>query len=97
VPTRSAALGAYGNSLEMTDLEKVHRDYRAAFLRYLSRREEAALRVGSELGRSDVSEGLSILDLVQVHHEVFLEVLAGTRGEDLTLVSTAASEFLGGA
>ena len=64
----------------MTDLEKVHRDYRAAFLRYLPRREEAALHVGYKLGRAAVSDGLSILDLVQVHHEVFLEVLADTRG-----------------
>jgi hypothetical protein len=37
---------------------------------------------------------VSILDLVQVHHEVFLEVLADAKGEDLTVVSTAASEFL---
>jgi len=78
----------------MTDLEKVHRDYRAAFLRYLPRREEAALHVGYKLGRSAVADGLSILDLVQVHHDVFLEVLADTKGEDLTGVSTAASEFL---
>jgi len=78
----------------MTDLEKVHRDYLAAFLRYLPRREEAALHVGYKLGRSAVAEGLSILELVQVHHEVFLEVLEDTKGEDVTLVSTAASEFL---
>lgn len=78
----------------MTDLEKMHRDYRAAFLRYLPRRDEAALHVGYKLGRSAVSDGLSILDLVQVHHDVFLEVLADTKGEDVTLVSTAASEFL---
>ena len=78
----------------MTALEKMYRDYRAAFLRYLSRREETALHVGYELGRSAVTEGLSILELVQVHHDVFLEVLADTRGEDVTPIGTAASEFL---
>jgi hypothetical protein len=72
----------------------VHLDYRAAFLRYLPRREEAALHVGYELGRSAVSRGLSILDLVQVHHQVLLEVLEDSRGEDLAPVATAASEFL---
>ncbi len=78
----------------MTDLARVHRDYRAAFLRYLSRREETALHVGYKLGRSAVADGLSILDLVQVHHEVFLEALEDTKSEDLAPVATAASEFL---
>jgi len=78
----------------MTAPEKVHRDYRAAFLHYLSRREETALHVGYKLGRSAVADGLSILDLVQVHHDVFLEVLADTKAEDLTPMATAASEFL---
>ena len=50
--------------------------------------------VGYELGRSAVSQGLSILDLVQVHHEVLLEVLEDSRGDDLAPVATAASEFL---
>lgn len=78
----------------MTALDDVRRDYRAAFLRYLPRHEEAALHVGYQLGRSAVTEGLSILDLVQVHHAVLLEVLQGSHGDDLTGVATAASEFL---
>ena len=78
----------------MTDLAGLHLDYRVAFLRYLPRREEAALHAGYQLGRSAVAEGLSILDVVQVHHEVFLEVLKDTHGEDLPLVASGASEFL---
>lgn len=78
----------------MTHLAELHLDYRVAFLRYLPRREEAALHAGYTLGRSAVAGGLSILDVVQVHHEVFLEVLKDTRGEDLALVATGASEFL---
>lgn len=72
----------------------VTRDYRTAFLRYLPRREEAAAHTGYELGRAAVSEGVSILDLVRVHHEVLLAVLRETPGEDLPQVATAASEFL---
>ena len=77
----------------MRSLENVRRDYRAAFLRYLPRREEAALHIGYQLGRSAVTDGLSILDLAQVHHDVFLEVLQDSHGDDLTGVATAASEF----
>ncbi len=77
----------------MIELQKLKRDYRAAFLRYLPRREEAPLHVGYVIGRSAVADGLSILDLAQVHHEVLLEVLQDTPGEDLDDVATAASEF----
>jgi hypothetical protein len=78
----------------MTDLARVHLDYRAAFLRYLTRREESALHVGYKLGRAAVSDGVSILDLVQVHHAVLVQVLEDTRGEDVGGVGDAASEFL---
>jgi hypothetical protein len=78
----------------MSALEDLARDYRVAFLHYLPRHEEAALARGYELGRSAVAQGLSILELVRVHHEVLLEVLRGTPPEDLPAVATAASEFL---
>ena len=78
----------------MTALENLRRDYRTAFLRYLPGRDEAALHAGYEIGRSAVVEGLSILHLAQVHHEVLLEVLRDTRSEDLSDVAAAASEFL---
>ena len=77
----------------MTDLEGLTRSYRAGFLRYLSRRDEAPLASGYELGRSAVAAGISLLELARVHHEVFLEVLRETSQEDLTGVATAASEF----
>jgi hypothetical protein len=75
-------------------LDDLSRNYRAAFLRYLPRREEAPLHEGYELGRRAVAEGISLLELARVHHEVFLEVLRDTRSDDLTKVATAASEFL---
>ncbi len=77
----------------MTALEDVARNYRAAFLRYLPRREEAALHSAYRLGRAAVADGLSILEVAQMHHEVFLEVLRDTPSEDLTRVATAASDF----
>lgn len=78
----------------MTDLDDLVRNYRAAFLRYLPRREESALTTGYELGRSAVCAGMSVLELAWVHHDVLLEVLRDTPNEDLTRVATAASEFL---
>ncbi len=77
----------------MTSLCEVERTYRAAFFGYLPRREEGPLRAGYEIGRTAVAEGLSILDLAQVHHQVFLEVLQTTPAEELNVVATAASEF----
>lgn len=77
----------------MTNLDGLRRDYRAAFLRYLPRREETARHSGYELGRSAVAEGVSLLELARLHHDVLLEVLRDTRPDDLTDVATGASEF----
>jgi Phosphoserine phosphatase RsbU, N-terminal domain len=77
----------------MTGLEGLTRDYRVAFLQYLPRRQEAALSRGYELGRAAVTEGVSILELARIHHEVLLEALRETPGEDVPQVATAASEF----
>jgi Phosphoserine phosphatase RsbU, N-terminal domain len=68
------------------------RTYRVGFLRYLDHGQEAALASGYELGRSALAEGISVLEIAQLHHDLLLEVLQdGT--EDLTQASTAASEF----
>jgi hypothetical protein len=74
-------------------LDDLARDYRAAFLRYLPRREEAPLHRGYELGRSAVGEGVSLLELARLHHEVLIQALRETTPQDLALVATAASEF----
>ncbi|TQJ52213.1 phosphatase RsbU N-terminal domain-containing protein [Phycicoccus sp. SLBN-51] len=78
----------------MTDAGALTRDYRTAFLRYLPRRDEAALAMGYELGREAVASGTSLLELAQIHHEILLEVLADTRADEVLDVATAASEFL---
>jgi hypothetical protein len=77
----------------VTELVALTRDYRAAFLRYLPRREEAALNNGYELGRGAVTAGVSLLDLARIHHEILLDVLRNTRAEDVTDLAAAASEF----
>jgi hypothetical protein len=78
----------------VSGVEELTRNYRVAFLRYLPRREEAALNRGYELGRKAVTDGVSILELARLHHEIFLEVLRETPPEELPQIAMAASEFL---
>ena len=78
----------------MTAREPLLRDYRAAFLRYLSRQEESALDAGYRLGRGALAAGRSLLEVVQVHHEVLTEVLRDSPGDDVAVVARSASDFL---
>ena len=78
----------------MSDLEDVTLDYRVAFQRYLPRRSEAALTDGYDLGRRAIVRGVSMLDLVHVHHVVLSEVLADTPSEDVGRITAAAGDFL---
>jgi len=78
----------------MSDGDSLDRNYLTAFLRYLPRREEAALASGYELGRVAATNGVSILDLARIHHDVLLTVLDDTPVEDVARVAAAASEFL---
>ncbi len=74
---------------------RLQQDYRPAFLRYLSRRDEPSRTAGYALGRAAVARGQSMLDLVAAHHVTLLEVLpdAGD-AEEVASMCTAASEFL---
>ena len=75
--------------------ERLQRDYRPAFLRYLSRRDEPARHAGYLLGRAAVEGGSEMLDLVAAHHVTLVEVLPDARdAEEVLAMSTAASEFL---
>jgi hypothetical protein len=74
--------------------EELLRDYRAAFLRHLARREESALNSGYEIGRAALAGGLSLLDVVRVHHHVLVEVLRDGPADEAPLVAGAASDFL---
>lgn len=78
----------------MNSLERLRRNYRAGFLRYLPNRDEAALDAGYQIGRSAVVDGLTILDLVQVHHDVLREVLGTGSPEELDGLTATAGDFL---
>ena len=78
----------------MRSADAVQRDYRAAFLRYLPRRDEAALHTGYLLGRAALEDGLSMLEIARLHHAVLLDVLDDSRREDLRDIASAAAEFL---
>lgn len=78
----------------MTEIERLQRNYRTAFLRYLPRRNETALHDGYEIGRTALAGGLSLLDLAQVHHRILIEVLRTTSDQDHEMLVAAASDFL---
>jgi hypothetical protein len=78
----------------VSDLDDFTKDYRAAFLRYLPARSEAALTVGYELGRQAVLDGVSMLDVTSVHHRVLAEVLVDTPPAQTPALTSAAAEFL---
>lgn len=75
--------------------ERLPRDYRPAFQRYLVRRDETSRNDAYLLGRAALGHELSVLDLVAAHHVVLLEVLPDARDTPEVLrVCTAAAEFL---
>jgi Phosphoserine phosphatase RsbU, N-terminal domain len=76
-------------------LDRLRQDYRPAFLAYLSSQREAGLRSAYELGRSAIGAQVTMLDLVQIHHEVFLDVAMTVRSlEELPKLLDAAAAFL---
>ena len=78
----------------MTSLADLRLDYRAAFLRHLGHPEESALHAGYELGRSALAAGITLLELVRVHHDVLIGTLRDSRADEVPDVAEAASDFL---
>jgi hypothetical protein len=78
----------------VTPYEGLLRDYRAAFLRHVARREEASLHGGYQLGRSALAAHLSLLDVVRVHHDVLIELLGSSPPDEVATIAGAASDFL---
>ena len=76
-------------------LERFRLDYAPLLLRYLSQRDEAGLTLAYDLGRDAMRAPVSLLDVVRVHHELFLDVLATVRDvEEAQSVARAASTLL---
>ena len=76
------------------ELDRLRQNYYVGFLRYLGRRDEPVLSSAYELGRAALSRGVSLLDVVQIHHSVLVIVLQDTDGHELPDVAEAASTFL---
>jgi len=80
---------------ERTDvLDRFRRDYTPLLLRYLAQQDEAGLRSAYELGRDALRDSVGLLDLVRVHHELFLEVLTTVRDADEARDVARASSVL---
>lgn len=76
-------------------LARLRLDYRSAFTGYLSRRGEPQLSAAYEIGRRAIATGLGLLELVQVHNAVTLDLLGAARGGDERLdIAEAAADFL---
>ena len=80
----------------MTDpLARLRLDYRSALVGYLSRRGEIQLNSGYELGRAALLGQVSVLELVQVHNSVTLDLVrAATTSDERLEVAEAAAAFL---
>lgn len=79
---------------ETQEVENLRRDYRVAFLRYLPQRDETALSLAYDIGRSAVADGTSVLTLTQIHHEILREVVADSRPSEVDQLIERAAEFL---
>jgi hypothetical protein len=69
-------------------------DYRTTLLRFLPRRDEAARAAAYDVGRRAFSQGVSLLDMCRIHHEVALDVLRETQSDEYLLVSENAGKLL---
>jgi hypothetical protein len=76
-------------------MARLRLDYRSAFVGYLSRRGETQLNSAYEIGRAAILAGVGLLDLIQIHNAVTLDLLhASPEGEDRLDLADAAAAFL---
>ena len=79
----------------MTDpLERFRLDYAPLLLRHLTRRDESGLQAAYQLGRRAMQDSVGLLDVVRVHHDLFLEVLATARDIDEVVDLTGAASAI---
>ena len=79
----------------MDGLTRLRDDYAAAFLGYLTGRDEGGLRTAYELGRRAMADPLGLLHLVQVHHHVLIDAMRTAKTPDeVEDIGTAAAAFL---
>lgn len=69
------------------------RAYRHGLARYVAHHDEAALAAGYELGREAVGDGVGLLDLACLHHEVLVEFVRHVPDADVGALTEAAAQF----
>lgn len=80
---------------DVTDpLERFRLDYAPLLLRHLGQRDETGLQAAYQLGRRAMQDSVGLLDVVRVHNDVFLEVLATARDVDEAHDLAAAASTL---
>jgi hypothetical protein len=68
--------------------------YRSEFERYLHSPSEGTLRGGYELGREAVTQGVGVVDIAAIHHDVVLAALHGSLDSgQVERVTRAAGDF----
>jgi len=74
-------------------LARFRLDYAPLMLRYLAQRDETGLQAAYELGRRAMRDSLGLLDVVRVHNDLLLDVLATARdaGEGRELAEAAGT------
>jgi Phosphoserine phosphatase RsbU, N-terminal domain len=75
-------------------LARLRLDYKSALVGYLSHRGETQLHSAYELGRSAITGRVGLLEVVQVHNSVTLDLLRATGGDDRLEIAEAAGAFL---
>ena len=76
----------------MNSHTRLEQNYAAAFARFLFRNDEAALSAAYELGRRGLETGVSLLEIVQIHHSTVIEALP--RMQEPQELADAAAAFL---
>jgi Phosphoserine phosphatase RsbU, N-terminal domain len=75
-------------------LARLRLDYRSALVGFLSRRGESQLNSAYEIGRAAIAARVGLLELVQVHNSVTLDLLRTTGDAERLEVAEASGSFL---
>lgn len=76
------------------DLARIAQNYRVLLLRFVSRRDEAARLAGYDLGHDSVAAGVSLLELVSIHHDALSRAISDGAPDEAAELASAAAEFL---
>jgi hypothetical protein len=69
-------------------------DHRAALLRFLPRRDEAARATAYELGRRAFASGISLLEVCRIHEDAVLAVMSESSSSERLAVASAGADLL---